>query len=109
MKRTLTNYGMRRRALLGDIFEYNHEIWHDIDPFTYSRDVYDTLLEEQYLLYEGGDDAIEYAKEQAEQVKTLSDEYYLDDKMQDMCDELSDMYVSYINNYANKKGEIEVA
>ena len=105
MSRKLTLYDTRRNSLLSCIFENNLIIWDDIDPFAYKRDIYDTLLMEQYLLYEGGDDAVEYAKEQTEQVKALIDEYYLSDKMKNICDELSDMYVEYINNYANKKGE----
>lgn len=104
-----TPYEQRRMSFLGDIFEFNHEIWDDIDPFSYDRDVYDTLLLEQYVLYDGGDNAIEWAKEQSMQVRTLIDEYYLEGKIKDMCEELSQMYLTYINQYANKKGEDEHA
>lgn len=100
-----TPYEEKRRTLLGDIFEYNHEIWDDIDPYTYHRDVYDTLLEEQYLLYEGGEKAVEWAKDQAKQTLELLNEYEFSDRMKMDVEELARVYMEYANNYANKKGE----
>lgn len=105
MGKTLTHYELKRRELLGNIFELNLLLSDDIDPFAYQRDIYDALLEEQYILFEGGSEAVKYALHQAEMTLGLLEEYDLDVDRQEDCAELADYYKEYANNYADKKGE----
>lgn len=102
----MTMYEMRRETLLANIFDLNLQIGDDIDPFAYKPDVYETLLHEQFILYDGGDAAIEWARRSIDDTKALIEEFEPNEETINLCLELADMYEEYINTYAEKKGEV---
>lgn len=101
-------YTFRRASLLSEIFYDNIRLAKEIYPFDGVHDTYDVLLSEQYTLYDGGEPAIDHAKDMLQQMDDLKEEFADDDEVLNLIDMLADEYeefvVGYSEKYAEKKG-----
>ena len=95
-------YTFRRASLLSEIFWDNLRLSHEVDPFEYQHDVYDILLSEQYTLYDGGDDAVDLAKDRLQQLDDMKEEFADDEDVLEYIDMLTDEYNEYVVCYTQK-------
>ena len=101
-------YTFRRASLLSEIFYDNIRLVNEIYPFDGVHDTYDVLLSEQYTLYDGGEPAIDHAKDMLQQMDELKEEFADDAEALELIEMLADEYeefvVSYSEKFAQKKG-----
>lgn len=102
-------YTFKRASLLAEIFYDNIRLTKEIYPFDGVHDTYDVLLSEQYTLYDGGEPAVDHAKDMLQQMDDLKEEFADDEEVLELIDMLADEYEEYVtcfvDKFADKKGE----
>ena len=95
----MTEYETNRRNTIASIFQQNIDLWKEVDPYAYDRDVYEELSDELYTLTVGGHEARKHCHKAITDLIETMIEFTGDDKVPDLCEELIDSYKDYEDNY----------
>jgi len=97
-------YVMKRKAILQAIFTDNLTLAGELDPYMYKADLHDVLIEEQYTLVIGGEDAVNHINKMLEQLYEDRKEFEDDEDIVEAIDEVVYDYNLYLENFVNMEG-----